>query len=135
MLGFPKIGGTILGVPIIRTIIYWGPYCGLCRETTICSYGEGHETEIVPKGLHLGHAWLNLTIFISCLIHLGPSKNLNNLQLLMGGCQNDGPFLGILYTRCRIIIGTQKGTIILTTTLMNLQGLSGRGQDESKRAA
>ena len=33
----------------------------------------------------------------------------------MGGCQNDGPFLGILNIRGRIIIGTQKGTIILTT--------------------
>ena len=26
----------------------------------------------------------------------------------MGGCQNYGPFLGSLNTRCRIIIGTQK---------------------------
>ena len=34
----------------------------------------------------------------------------------MGGCQNDGTFLGILNIRCRIIIGIQKGTIILTTT-------------------
>ena len=34
----------------------------------------------------------------------------------MGGCQNDGPFLGTLNNRCRIITGTQKGTIILTIT-------------------
>ena len=34
----------------------------------------------------------------------------------LGGCQNYGPFLGTLNIRCRIIIGTQKGTIILTTT-------------------
>ena len=34
----------------------------------------------------------------------------------MGGCQNYGPFLGTLNNRCRIVIGTQKGTIILTTT-------------------
>ena len=34
----------------------------------------------------------------------------------MGGCQNSCPFLGTLNIRCRIIIGTQKGTIILTTT-------------------
>ena len=33
----------------------------------------------------------------------------------MGGCQNYGPFLGTLNIRDRIIIGTQKGTIILTT--------------------
>ena len=34
----------------------------------------------------------------------------------MGGCQNYGPFLGNLNFRCRIIIGIQRGTIILTTT-------------------
>ena len=34
----------------------------------------------------------------------------------MGDCRNYGPFLGTLNTRCRIIIGIQKGTIILTTT-------------------
>ena len=36
--------------------------------------------------------------------------------LHMGSCQNYGPFLGTLNIRCRIIIRTQKGTIILTTT-------------------
>ena len=36
----------------------------------------------------------------------------------MGGCQNYGPFLGTPNKRCRIIIGTQKGTPILTTTHM-----------------
>ena len=39
----------------------------------------------------------------------------------MGGCQNYGPFLGTLNIRCRIIIGTQKGTIILTTTLIGIK--------------
>ena len=34
----------------------------------------------------------------------------------MGGCQNYGPLLGTLNIRGRIIIGIQKGTIILTTT-------------------
>ena len=34
----------------------------------------------------------------------------------MGGSQNYGPLLGTLNIKCRIIIGTQKGTIILTTT-------------------
>ena len=38
------------------------------------------------------------------------------LNIQMGGCQNYGPFLGTLNIRCRIIIGIQKGTIILTTT-------------------
>ena len=34
----------------------------------------------------------------------------------VGGGQNYGPFVGTLSIRCRIIIGIQKGTIILTTT-------------------
>ena len=38
----------------------------------------------------------------------------------MGGCQNYGPLLRTLDIRCRTIIGTQKGTIILTTTLLLL---------------
>ena len=33
------------------------------------------------------------------------------------------PFLGTLNNRCRIIIGTQRGTIILTTTLMMSLGV------------
>ena len=37
----------------------------------------------------------------------------------MGGCQNYGPFLGTLNIRGRII-GTQKGTIILTTTHIDI---------------
>ena len=44
----------------------------------------------------------------------------------MGGCQNYGPFLGTLNNRCRIIIGTQKGTIVLTTThIKDLSGMIG----------
>ena len=39
----------------------------------------------------------------------------------MSGCQNYGPFLGTLNIRCRIMTGTQKGTIILTTT--HVEGL------------
>ena len=42
----------------------------------------------------------------------------------MGGCQNYGPLLGSLNTKCRIILKTQKRTIILTTTHI-LLGLSG----------
>ena len=38
------------------------------------------------------------------------------MYIYMGGCQNYGPFLGTLNIRGRIRIGTQKGTIILTTT-------------------
>ena len=34
----------------------------------------------------------------------------------MVGCQNDGLLLGPLNTRCRIILRTQEGTIIWTTT-------------------
>ena len=47
----------------------------------------------------------------------------------MGSCQNYGPFLGTLNSRCRIIVGTQKGTILLTTTHVGfrVQGCGFRG--------
>ena len=54
-----------------------------------------------------------------------------HISVYMGGCQNDGPFLGTLNIRCCIIIGIQKGTIILTTTHIcpctsrEVQGFSG----------
>ena len=37
-------------------------------------------------------------------------------RIQMGGCHNYGPFLGTLNITCRIIIGIQTGTVILTTT-------------------
>ena len=40
----------------------------------------------------------------------------------MGSCPNYGPFLGTLNIRCRIIIRTQKRTIILTTPPFGVQG-------------
>ena len=46
----------------------------------------------------------------------GPFKALREIHGYVGGCQNYGPFLGTLNIRGRIIIGIQKGTIILTTT-------------------
>ena len=42
------------------------------------------------------------------------------MQEDLGGCQNYGPFLGTLDIRGRIIIGTQKGTTVLTTTHLGL---------------
>ena len=38
----------------------------------------------------------------------------------MGSCQNRGPLLGTLNTRCRSILGTQKGTLILTTAHIDI---------------
>ena len=38
--------------------------------------------------------------------------------IYVGGCQNYGPFWGTLNIRRRTILGTQKGTIILTTIHM-----------------
>ena len=39
----------------------------------------------------------------------------------LGGCKNSGPLLGPLNTRCRIMLRTHKGPIILTTNhMMNL---------------
>ena len=46
------------------------------------------------------------------------SCNRTIVGLHMGGCQNQGYFLGTLNMRCRIVLRTQKGTLILTTTHM-----------------
>ena len=43
--------------------------------------------------------------------------------MYMGGGQNHGPLLGPLNTRCRIILRTQTGTIILTTSHMWIYGV------------
>ena len=50
-------------------------------------------------------------------LSLTSCKNREHAQH-MSGCQNNGPFLGTLNIRCRMIIGIQKETIILTTTHM-----------------
>ena len=46
----------------------------------------------------------------------------------MGNCQNEAPFFGTLNSRCRIILGTPKGTIILTNTHMDPTKLGFPGQ-------
>ena len=51
--------------------------------------------------------------------YAGYASNSAAKSYYMGGCQNYDPFLGTLNIRCRIIIGTQKGTIILTIPHMN----------------
>ena len=65
MGGFSKIRGNFLGVPIIRTIVYWGLYWKLCTERRAAEEAQ-----------HLGH-----------LPHLNmsegpcPSKNILNSTL------------------------------------------------------
>ena len=64
ILGFPKIMGTFLGVPIIRTIVFWGLYwgppilgnyhiLGLCLSLAGwgCLVGEGITTGLVCQAL------------------------------------------------------------------------------------
>ena len=48
------------------------------------------------------------------------TKSASDCNFYMGSCQNEGPFLGTLNSRCRVIMWTQKGTIILTTTHIHL---------------
>ena len=45
-----------------------------------------------------------------------PKVNYKQGEQHVGSCQNYGPDLGTLNNRCRIILGTPKKTIILTTT-------------------
>ena len=69
-----------------------------------------------------------LTHFKGLVGHMNPgSRHVQSSERLtklansqMGGCQNCGPLWGTLNIRCHITIGTQKGTIILTTTQIKL---------------
>ena len=45
---FPKIKGTFLGVPLIRTIIYWGIYWGTLILGNYQIEKEESETEVTP---------------------------------------------------------------------------------------
>ena len=54
-------------------------------------------------------------VFRQTLYNLLPTCVLTHATHV-SGCQNHGPLLGPLATRCRIMVRTQKGTIILTTT-------------------
>ena len=56
--------------------------------------------------------------FVTCL---PGASELSSHCYHLGGCQNYDPFLGTLNIRCHIMIGTQKGTNILTTTHLILQ--------------
>ena len=49
-------------------------------------------------------------------VDIASTLSQTNMEAHMGGCQNYGPFLSTLNIRGRIVIGTQKGTIILATT-------------------
>ena len=46
---FPKIRGTILGVPIIRTITFWGPYWGSAIWGKYQTYLPDLNAMSVPK--------------------------------------------------------------------------------------
>ena len=66
----------------------------------------------------LGNLGLCLAlVFVSCQQLLDLKRELGYIGVrYMGGCQKYGPSLGTLNIRGRIIIGIQKGAIILTTT-------------------
>ena len=70
-----------------------------------------------PCHLSLSFPLESRALGIRCV---NPAQSLNlkswTPKPYMGGCQNYSSFLGTLNIRCRIITGTQRGTIILTTT-------------------
>ena len=54
-------------------------------------------------------AFVTLSLSMESCIHSGQGDNKPRANHL-GGCQNDGPFLGPYYNTTPIIQGTQKGT-------------------------
>ena len=77
----------------------------------ICSvYQRRAQCQPRPKP----HSNYSEQITTTSTLSLEPNLTRNEVEH-MGGCQNYGPFLGTLNIRGRIIVGIQKGTIILTT--------------------
>ena len=70
---------------------------------------------------HVACCWLVGSLRTMRNVAKPTSKNVSferrvlSIYIYMGGCQNDGPFVGTLNIGGRIVIRTQKGTIILTT--------------------
>ena len=72
------------------------------------------EGSFKASGLGFKVLWpknLNKNCHVSCLLCFGIWALGGCLGCYMAGCQNYDPFFGTLNIRCRIIIGTQKGTI------------------------
>ena len=107
---------TILYYTILYyTILYYVIRCYTILYYTSLDYTILYRAE--PRRLELlneGVRWA--TAAQSCPIRLPASHRFGSDMAYTGGCQNHGPLLGPLNTRCRIILRTQKGTIILTTT-------------------
>ena len=63
------------------------------------------------------HTYVYIYIYIYLYTHIDIDRAVDKD---MGSCQNRGPLLGTLNTRCRSILGTQKGTLILTTAHIDI---------------
>ena len=66
--GFPKIRGTLLGVPIIRTIVFWGLYWGPPYFGKLPYHFGGYSTESFAKlgQFDLNTATINTHFLWSC---------------------------------------------------------------------
>ena len=62
------------------------------------------------------YPYIYTPVYVHMHIYIHTYTYITYENMHMGGCQNCGPLMGLLNTRCRIILRTQKGTIILTTT-------------------
>ena len=106
-------------IPIMKGPLYYATYPDAGRsEATYGASGTDGTREMISWALPEGPVLLH-QLPSPLLRLLADGNNKNNYNDHMGGCQNSGPFWGTLNNRCRIIIGTQKGTIILTTTYIN----------------
>ena len=85
----------------------------------------GSPGDIWAQGLRFkipgAHA---VIVFLLCVSDCGERASGQTIKHRrhVGVCQNYGPFLGTLNNRCRTILGTQKGTLILTTTHVDMNG-------------
>ena len=91
---YPEVREADQNVAYDGAGIHYGVQRSSREETHLSETSWQRSSEDQPPGWVVSPAWLAQEGHI-------------------GGCQNYGPFFGTLDIRCRIIIGIQKGTIIL----------------------
>ena len=95
------------------------PYCSGLEVEVFAVQGSEAREPFGDKAFAVEVKFRVLTIYQSSQASWEGKNHV--LPAGMGCCQNYDPFLGTLKIRCRTIIGTQKGTIILTSSYICLR--------------
>ena len=95
-------------------------------HTCLSAYISASVHIVIHTYTHIHiHVHVHVHLHVHVHIHIHTHTHIHAdtdtyTHIHMGSCQNYGPFLGTLNIRCRTILRTQRGTIILTTTHISI---------------